>query len=248
MRSWSADVVEKADPNAKDLTFRSSRRSRPCFEGAQSEILLISPYFIPGEQGIAFLSAIAGARRADQGVDQLAGLERRARRALGLRAGCASRCSRAACRSTSSSRRPRTSRRSGSGTKTSPRAARCSGSTASGLALHAKAVVVDRRHVLIGSMNMDPRSKVLNTEVGALVDSPALAEDVAAFFADDELAGARVPRHARARARGLERPGACAGPRARVRTRRPGRTSPTRARASAFALRSRRILPIDGLL
>lgn len=45
--------------------------------------------------------------------------------------------------------------------------------------LHSKCAVVDRRYVFIGSMNLDPRSLNINTEMGAFVDSPALAEDLA---------------------------------------------------------------------
>ncbi len=41
--------------------------------------------------------------------------------------------------------------------------------------LHAKVAEADRRWVLIGSMNMDSRSALANTEFGLLVDSPALA-------------------------------------------------------------------------
>jgi putative cardiolipin synthase len=44
--------------------------------------------------------------------------------------------------------------------------------------LHTKAAVVDGRHVFIGSMNLDPRSAVINTEMGAMIDSPALADDL----------------------------------------------------------------------
>ncbi|MEE4282190.1 MAG: phospholipase D family protein, partial [Pseudomonadales bacterium] len=45
--------------------------------------------------------------------------------------------------------------------------------------LHSKCAVADRRYVFIGSMNMDPRSRGINTEMGAMVDSPELAEDLA---------------------------------------------------------------------
>ena len=47
------------------------------------------------------------------------------------------------------------------------------------MSLHIKAAVVDRRQIYIGSMNLDPRSMELNSEVGALIESPALAEDLA---------------------------------------------------------------------
>ena len=50
------------------------------------------------------------------------------------------------------------------------------------MSLHAKAFVIDERTTFIGSMNIDPRSELLNTEMGVLVDSPDLARDVTAFF------------------------------------------------------------------
>ena len=43
--------------------------------------------------------------------------------------------------------------------------------------LHAKVIVVDRRMLFVGSMNLDARSERYNTELGVLIDSPDLAED-----------------------------------------------------------------------
>lgn len=51
--------------------------------------------------------------------------------------------------------------------------------------LHTKAAVVDRRHSFVGSMNFDPRSVNINTEAGTFIDSPALAEDLAALMERD---------------------------------------------------------------
>jgi putative cardiolipin synthase len=45
--------------------------------------------------------------------------------------------------------------------------------------LHSKCAVADRRYVFIGSMNLDPRSRNINTEMGAMIDSPGLAEALA---------------------------------------------------------------------
>jgi putative cardiolipin synthase len=42
--------------------------------------------------------------------------------------------------------------------------------------------VFDRREVFIGSMNFDERSRHLNTELGVLVDSPELAQEIAQRF------------------------------------------------------------------
>jgi putative cardiolipin synthase len=54
------------------------------------------------------------------------------------------------------------------------------GSSASGL--HAKTLAVDRARVFIGSFNFDPRSAKLNTEMGFVIDSPALAQRIASAF------------------------------------------------------------------
>ena len=51
-------------------------------------------------------------------------------------------------------------------------------------ALHAKAFVFDRQRVFVGSMNLDQRSLHLNTEIGLIIDSPELAHQIALRFAD----------------------------------------------------------------
>ncbi|MEO7337322.1 MAG: phospholipase D family protein [Caldimonas sp.] len=48
----------------------------------------------------------------------------------------------------------------------------------SGSSLHAKTFEIDRRQVFIGSFNVDPRSKRLNTELGFVIDSPNMATDL----------------------------------------------------------------------
>ena len=49
----------------------------------------------------------------------------------------------------------------------------------SGVSLHGKVFVIDRAQAFVGSLNLDPRSVDLNTELGIVVESPALAEDIA---------------------------------------------------------------------
>jgi putative cardiolipin synthase len=48
--------------------------------------------------------------------------------------------------------------------------------------LHTKAFVIDRETVFVGSMNLDPRSLLWNTELGFVVESPALAAQLMAVF------------------------------------------------------------------
>jgi putative cardiolipin synthase len=57
--------------------------------------------------------------------------------------------------------------------------------TKSRLSLHAKAALIDGKDVFIGTFNVDPRSEHLNTEVGLLVHSPALAQALRAELESD---------------------------------------------------------------
>lgn len=48
--------------------------------------------------------------------------------------------------------------------------------------LHAKLFVFDREKIFVGSMNFDQRSMHLNTELGLIIDSPVLAQQIAERF------------------------------------------------------------------
>ena len=51
-----------------------------------------------------------------------------------------------------------------------------------GASLHTKAFTVDGKTGFVGSMNFDPRSASLNTEMGVLFTHPALVKEVEAIF------------------------------------------------------------------
>jgi putative cardiolipin synthase len=53
------------------------------------------------------------------------------------------------------------------------------------LCLHAKVIIYDRAKVYVGTMNLDPRSTIQNTEIGLLVESAQLAEDLNRAFEQD---------------------------------------------------------------
>ena len=55
------------------------------------------------------------------------------------------------------------------------------------MGLHAKAMALDRQRVWIGSMNFDPRSAGINTEMGVTIESKSLAEDLARLIERDAL-------------------------------------------------------------
>ena len=56
--------------------------------------------------------------------------------------------------------------------------------------LHAKLVVIDKQRLFVGSMNLDPRSATINTELGALIDSPQLARELTRIIDIDRLQSA----------------------------------------------------------
>jgi putative cardiolipin synthase len=49
-------------------------------------------------------------------------------------------------------------------------------------ALHAKTLAVDRSRGFVGTFNFDPRSELLNTEMGLVINSPTLAERLTQTF------------------------------------------------------------------
>jgi len=151
---------------------------RKLIESAQHEVLLVSPYFIPSEQGIGILGALArrGVRvriltNSLASTDHVplahAGYARL--RARLLAAGLELYEIRPEPFATRS-RHPGTS---------------------SGAYLHTKAVVVDRGKAIMGSMNLDPRSRQYNTEIAILVESAQLGARLGVLF--DEAA---QPAHA----------------------------------------------------
>jgi putative cardiolipin synthase len=58
--------------------------------------------------------------------------------------------------------------------------------TSSSSSLHAKTFALDGRRIFVGSFNFDPRSALLNTEIGLVIDSPQLARHLASAF-DDKI-------------------------------------------------------------
>ncbi len=53
--------------------------------------------------------------------------------------------------------------------------------------LHAKVATVDRRYMLVGSVNLDARSAIGNTEMSVVVDSPPLAQLVHRLISSDRF-------------------------------------------------------------
>jgi cardiolipin synthase C len=110
----------------------------------------------------------------------------------------------------------------------------------SGSSLHAKTFSVDCNRVFVGSFNLDPRSASLNTEMGLVIESPALAAQIAAAFAEEIPSRSyRVSLNAAGKLQWVERHENGT----RVHTTEPGTTWRKRAGVALMAL-----LPIDWLL
>jgi len=164
-----ADEPEKVEVKVDDPSLRIGPRIAELLAAARSEVLLVSPYFVPGKKGTAFLTGLAQRGVATKVLtNSLASTDEPAAHAgyshyrPELLRGGVQLFELLPVRGTP---QPVTDE------------GRSSGST-----LHAKAAVIDRHWVFLGSMNMDPRSKLLNTEMGVIVDCPALARAVARFF------------------------------------------------------------------
>ena len=144
----------------------------PCARATRSDLLIVSPYFVPGATGVDFF-----ADRRHAGVDVRVLTNSLAATDVWLvHAGYMK------------YRRPLLDTgvrlyelRPEAAGATKPRASKATiGSSRA--SLHGKSFVFDHTSVFIGSLNLDPRSLLHNTEVGVLVSSPELAGEVAALF------------------------------------------------------------------
>ncbi|HEU4671046.1 MAG TPA: phospholipase D family protein [Dyella sp.] len=160
---------QPAKIRADDPELRIGPDIRAMMDGAKHDIRLISPYFIPGDDGTHFLTGIAGRGvRVQVLTNSLASTDEPAvhagysRYRLPLLRGGVELYE----------LRPQPGAK-----QTATDAGK-----SSGVSLHAKAIVVDSRETFIGSMNMDERSRLLNTEMGIIVDNAPLAKAVEQFF------------------------------------------------------------------
>lgn len=165
---WTDKVRVLADPPEKALGFRKSpwmyEQVHDLLTEAQHDVRIITPYFVPGPDGLAELQAIArrgvavsiltNALSASDNI-LVHGAYRHYRGPL-LKAGA--RLFEFA-----------PARKKGMGRDV----------------LHSKVFIIDHRQVLVGSLNFDMRSAYTNAELGVLVEHPALIAEALASFAQD---------------------------------------------------------------
>lgn len=176
---WTADWAFVSDEPMKaklPLEDRSGvlKALVPAMNAAQHEVALISPYFVPGERGTAYLQAMT-ARGVDLRIltNSLAATDVAAVHGGYMR-----------YRPTLLEHGVKLWELKPTGTGT----ANFSLAGSSGSSLHTKAVIIDDRQAFVGSYNIDPRSTSLNNEQGVLASHPALAAELTALF-ERQLSG-----------------------------------------------------------
>jgi putative cardiolipin synthase len=169
-----SDHPDKLKSYEEDKSLDLSHELKRFFKELHQELLIFSPYFVPGKEGTKTLVKLSkrGVRvriltnslsSTDVGVVH-AGYAKY-RREL-LRAGVELYEMNKSLSKTQRKQRNREEKGLGS----------------SKASLHAKSFVFDREHVFIGSLNLDPRSVTENTEIGIMVTSKKIVDDMATAF------------------------------------------------------------------
>lgn len=160
-------ILHDIDETKYSLTPQLSRY----FEGVRNELVIFSPYFVPGKRGTKALTQLA-----EQGVRVRILTNSLASNDVGVVHSGYSKYRKALLRggvelyemNKQLSRKQRKEKRGPDGS--------------SKASLHAKSFVFDRRQVFIGSLNLDPRAVVHNTEIGVVINSSDIGETMTAVF------------------------------------------------------------------
>ncbi len=174
--SWGdAEVVydqpEKILKDFSQTEYHLSPNLKPYLEGVGKELIIFSPYFVPGKEGVTFLSQLSerGVRvriltnslsSTDVGIVHSG--YAKYRKDL-LRAGVEL--------YEMNKKIGRKERKEKKGEKGKSKAS-----------LHAKSFVFDRKQVFIGSLNLDPRAVLHNTEIGIVLSSAEIAKGMGDWF------------------------------------------------------------------
>jgi len=163
------DEPEKIELDEDDTSTHLRSRLDPLVADTRQEIIIISPYFIPGDDGVERMSA-ANARGVKVSVltNSLASTDvplvysgYSPYRVPLLKAGVDLYEMKATYKSTQKVKLMDVSSRA---------------------SLHSKVYIFDRQHLFVGSYNLDPRSTKINTEMGIYITNAELAERFAEWW------------------------------------------------------------------
>jgi putative cardiolipin synthase len=166
--TMAADQPEKVDEDQARPELLIAPKVKGIMFGAHSEVLLLTPYFVPSKSDRADFVAMA-----QRGV------------AVKIATNSLASTDQPAVHSAYAPARKELLAGGVQLYEVKPRAGvaqTAAQDRSKGVTLHAKSFVVDGRYTFVGSMNLDQRSAKLNTEQGIVVDSPALAKAVAQYF------------------------------------------------------------------
>ncbi len=165
-----ADSPDKLINEINPTHMRLATELREVIMGARSEVIFISPYYVPGEGGVQLLrDLIAKGVQVIILTNSLASTNHvpvhsayaRYRKAV-IQAGAELYEARA------NAARELNDDKDGPDT----------------LTLHSKAFIIDRRKLFVGSLNLDPRSIELNAEMGLLIESADMVAGMTANLKD----------------------------------------------------------------
>ena len=153
-----------------DLKYYLTSDLESSFENVRSNLIIISPYFVPGKEGTLFLSDLArNGIQVKVLTNSLASTDVavvhagyiKYRKDL-LKAGVEIH------EVQSNSLKPHVGNWKGS----------------SSASLHSKAFIFDDKEVFVGSLNLDPRSVYENSEIGLLIKSSKIASELTQWYED----------------------------------------------------------------
>lgn len=165
------DQPEKLLKDFDQTEYHLSPQLKPYWESVEKELIIFSPYFVPAKPGTAFLTQLAqrGVRvriltnsLASNDVAIVHAGYIKYRKQL-LRAGVEL--------YEMNKKLTRKQRKEKKGEGGSSKAS-----------LHAKSFVFDRNKVFIGSLNLDPRAVLHNTEIGVVISSAEIASTMSDWF------------------------------------------------------------------
>lgn len=146
----------------------------PFFQNIEKELIIISPYFVPGAEGVMFFKKLT-----DRGIRVKVLTNSLASNDVVFAHAGYSNYRMALLRSgvelyEMDKKITRSQRKAIKGVGGSSKAS-----------LHAKTFVLDRNKTFIGSLNLDPRSFYENSEIGLMLNSVEVSERIAKVFIDD---------------------------------------------------------------
>ncbi|MCG8688268.1 MAG: phospholipase D family protein, partial [Desulfobacterales bacterium] len=162
------DLPEKITAPTDHTEYHLVPQLTPYLEGVEKELIILSPYFVPGKAGSAFLiDLVKKGIKVKILTNSLASTDvsivhagyARYRERL-LKGGV---------------ELYEVNKKADSSKKTTFKGS-------SKASLHAKSFIFDRKYIFIGSLNLDPRSFIQNTEIGVLFSSKDIGEQLGIEF------------------------------------------------------------------